>query len=268
MIDIKDIKSYNDNMIKGMEDKLFFLNHLPDQSYIFVDFGCADGTLINTMCNMESVHFPNVYIGYDTSETMINLAKTKWNWSKRDHVHFTTDWKEVETLVSGKFPKKVLILSSVIHEVYSYAESDEDIQKFWSILRSGIFDYIVIRDMLPTEDIDRSSNLDIYEKVIRNIKIPRERVQEFYDIWGDLTNNKNLIHFLLKYRWQINWDREVKENYFPIYLEELLDAFYDHNLDYLERFRVPFLDQYFKDTFDICLKDYTHCKLIFSKHIE
>lgn len=263
---IKDIKSYNDNMIKGIEDKLFFLNLLPENRYIFIDFGCADGILINTMCNMESLHFPNKYIGYDTSDVMIDLAKTKWNWSKRDDVYFTSDWKEVESIISGRFGKKVLILSSVIHEVYSYAKSSDDIQKFWSIVKSGLFDYIVIRDMLPTKDIDRDSNLDLYNRIFDNIKIPKERVKEFCDTWGDLTNNKNLIHFLLKYRWQINWDREVHENYFPIYLEELLDAFYDYNLDYLKRFRVPFLDEYFKKEFDITLKDYTHCKLIFSKH--
>ena len=35
-------------MAKGMEDKLFFLNELPkNYEYTFVDFGCADGTLIN-----------------------------------------------------------------------------------------------------------------------------------------------------------------------------------------------------------------------------
>lgn len=264
MTAIKDIKSYNDNMIKGIEDKLFFLNLLPKSRYIFVDFGCADGTLINTMCNIGS--FPNTYIGYDTSDIMINLAKTKWNWSKKDDVCFTSDWKEVESIISDKFSKKVLILSSVIHEVYSYAKSQEDIKDFWKIITSGIFDYIVIRDMLPTEDINRSSDENIYKNVIDKIKIPKERVKEFCDIWGNLTNNKSLIHFLLKYRWQINWDREVKENYFPIYLEELLDAFYNYNLDYLKRFRVPFLDEYFKKEFDITLEDYTHCKLIFSKY--
>lgn len=41
----KNITSYNLKMTKSLEDKLFFVEKFPkNENYIFVDFGCADGT--------------------------------------------------------------------------------------------------------------------------------------------------------------------------------------------------------------------------------
>ena len=43
----KNIEEYNERMAKSMEDKLFFVEKLPSiQNYLFVDFGCADGSMI------------------------------------------------------------------------------------------------------------------------------------------------------------------------------------------------------------------------------
>ena len=73
---------------------------------------------------------------------------------------------------------------------------------------------------------------------------------------------------MLKYRWKVNWDREVHENHFPIYVENLIKKITDkdfYKIDYLERFRVPFLDKCIKEDFGIELDDFTHIKAIFSK---
>ena len=91
---------------------------------------------------------------------------------------------------------------------------------------------------------------------------------EFEDIYGKLFKSwKNLLHFLLKYRWTINWNREVHENYFPIYVEDFLNKFEEkYNLNYLKRFRVPFLNTCWKTDFDINeneISDNTHIKTIF-----
>ena len=113
--DFKNILSYNENMAKGMEDKLFFLNELPkNHKYTFVDFGCADGTLINYLGSIYNNYYENTYIGYDISDTMIELAKSNFNSSAED-VLFTSDWKEVIDKLNseGNYKKKVLILSSV-----------------------------------------------------------------------------------------------------------------------------------------------------------
>lgn len=53
-------------------------------------------------------------------------------------------------------------------------------------------------------------------------------LRSFEDVWGDVcdvrarkVNVKNLIHFLVKYRYVENWEREVQENYFPVSQDRL-----------------------------------------------
>lgn len=273
-LDFKNIASYTENMAKGLADKMFFLNKLnisSKRSYLFVDFGCADGILISSLYEiLNSKGINAYYIGYDISETMIDLAKTKFNYNT-DKVMFTSDWEEVISKMN-EYPgkSKVLILSSVIHEVYSYAESDDDIDIFWHRVLDSDFDHICIRDMMVSKDINISAfKTNAYKKV--DYKIPainKYRIQ-FEDIYGKIYNWKNLIHFLLKYRWTINWDREVHENYFPIYIEDFLKKFEKkYNLTYFERFRVPFLDKCWLDDFSITDTEIfynTHIKTIFER---
>lgn len=281
-IDFANIQYYNKEMQKGMEDKLFFLQKLPqNQNYVFVDFGCADGSMINALTGIyENIHpqnANNIYVGYDISEEMIKLAKTNYHGPVNAKVCFTNDWLEVKkNMKQGTYVKRkyVLILSSVIHEVYSYALNTRDIEDFWNKVTSD-FDYVVIRDMCPSKDIDRKDNfkiVDQFRQLIYDDKtvVTEKQLKDFEARWGSLYNNKQLIHFLLKYRWKVNWDREVNENYFPIYVENLIDIMFCHEykIDYLERFRVPFLDKCIEEDFKGLFRfvnDFTHIKAIFSK---
>jgi len=266
----KNILAYNENMAKGMEDKLFFLNELPkDHEYTFVDFGCADGTLINYLVSIYNHYYTNTYIGYDISDTMIGLAKTNFNGNAGD-VLFTSNWGDVARKLSetGIHKKKVLILSSVIHEVYSYAEDEDDIKNFWRKVLDSNFDYICVRDMMCSKDLDRPADAYYKEKISttfnKSVSTLRNR-SEFVNYWGDFNNMKNIVHYLLKYRWNINWKRELQENYFPITVEDFLKEITNnnYNLTYFKRFRVPYLDECFKLDWDITLTDYTHTKAIF-----
>ena len=265
-----DLIYYNDNMRKGMEDKLFFLDNMDiskGKSYIFVDFGCADGILINTLYGiMEDAGINAYYIGYDISETMIDLAKTNFSHNA-SNVLFTTDWDKVAEKVSNfSSMESVLILSSVIHEVYSYSKYPSDITLFWERVLNTGFKYICVRDMMCSEDANREDK-DLFWILKEHIPFATTKsrlLREFEAIWGSTTNVKNLMHFLLKYRWVINWEREVEENYFPIYVSEFLEKFNEkYNLNYFNRFRVPFLDKRWKEDFDVELNDNTHIKAIF-----
>ena len=264
----ENLKVYNQNMAKGLEDKMFFLEHLPkEDGYVFVDFGCADGTLIDALYHSLSPR--NQYIGFDISEQMIDLARTKISESPKN-VLFTSDWNDVRYELLGNDKKKVLILSSVVHEVYSYAKSREDIDTFWKrVLETG-FDYICIRDMMVPSDT-RTTTTD--PSWINNINwdakgcVPIKRREQFVNKWGPIGNKHVALHYLLKYRWQINWEREVNENYFPIDIEDFLKQFESrYNLDYFQRFVVPFIKNAIYEDFCITLgdDDFTHIKAIFS----
>lgn len=259
-----NLDSYLENMAKGLEDKLFFMKYLPrNKNYIFLDFGCADGSLLQVLYhNFGNKH---IYVGYDISEQMIELANTK---SFTNEILFTSDWKVVVDKIehSEKHYKVVTILSSVVHEIYSYAKSEYDIKStFLNIINYS--DYICVRDMMYSKDLDRYADDEIYSRFPKDSE-KDVFLRDFEDRWGSIRNMKNLVHYLLKYKWKTNWKREVNENYFPVSIEDFLNIFKrDFNLIYFERFRVPYLEQYWKKDFDIELDDYTHLKAIFKLQI-
>lgn len=262
----KNIDSYNENMSKHIKDKLFWVDYLPEnKDYVIIDFGCADGAMINYLCeiNKESKQ-KNTYIGYDISETMIKIAKTNFHGDSSDDVVFTSSWDNVKNMLNfNKDKVKVLVLSSIIHEVYSYAETENDVDIFWDRVLNTGFDYIMVRDMMVSYDTIRKTASNDYDNLFLNGN--SKQLEEFQKIHGNVDIVKNMLHFLLKYRWKINWEREVAEDYFPIFIEDFLEIMKSYNIIYFERFRVQFLDDEIKKDFNIGLTDYTHVKGVFSK---
>ena len=71
--------------------------------------------------------------------------------------------------------------------------------------------------MCPSDDINRTADKsDVMKIRSKNHPVIKKELIDFSNKWGTIDNYKNLIHFLLKYRWKVNWNREVNENYFPI----------------------------------------------------
>lgn len=91
-------------------------------------------------------------------------------------------------------------------------------------------------------------------------------LNDFENKQGSIERNKNLLHFLMKYKYEKNWKREVLENYFPIPLEELLSMIPpSYQIVYKDVFALPFTKEAIKKDFDIDIKDTTHLKLILQK---
>lgn len=261
-----DIQSYTAAMAEEvvMLDKMFFLQELPEDETIttVVDFGCADGSLIYSLLGI----WPKVrFIGYDKSEEMIRFAKSKaQSLLKESQVLFTTDWDKAIRAVP-KEGKSLLILSSVIHEVYSYARNPEEIDTFWQRVFQSKFDYIAIRDMMISQN---ALKLKPSTQAIEQAWALQPRLVESFNQHQTPigTSVKDLIHFLIKSKWTINWDREVHENYFPITVEEFIESVNRsgmYHIDYLKRF-CP-LKQDVRYRFNIEIQENTHIKLILSR---
>lgn len=252
---IQNYSVYNEGMKKSLLDKIFFMDKIDAE--VIVDFGCADGTLIHFLHSL----FPEYkYIGYDTDEEMLNQAREKFD--EKDSVYFFSNWDEIEAVpIINK--NAAIILSSVIHEVYAYG-TRTDVDLVWERVFNSRFKYIIIRDMMPSISIDKKSEMNDVKNVLR--KGDPGQLREFEQIWGSIEQNKNLVHYLLKYRYLDNWNREVRENYFPLTREELLRTITDkYDITFHEHFVLPFLKKKVKEDFGIILKDNTHLKLILEK---
>lgn len=69
-MEIANLKVYNDNMRKSLLDKAYFLSFVDSDT--FIDFGCADGSLLKHIHEM----FPDKkLIGYDISLKCFKLQK-------------------------------------------------------------------------------------------------------------------------------------------------------------------------------------------------
>jgi len=261
-------------MTASMEDKLFFVDMLPDydsiskQRKLIVDFGCADGT----MTRMLSSIFSNDadVIGYDISTSMINLAKSKCDSGQEKNLMFTEHWDDVKAELNDKKKHcKVLILSSVIHEVYSYATKENSVSDFWDKVINSGFDYVVIRDMSLNEAMTNTiPSYFTMESLYAHLDIKYgDQLKDFEKIWGSIRKSKkNLYHFLLKYMWTINWDREVRENYFPLSTEELMEIMgKNYNLIFFSHFNIPFLVNKIENDIKHLIKidEPTHIKCIY-----
>lgn len=250
---INNYDVYNKRMDKSFQDKLFFLDKIKDNVEAIVDFGCADGALIRHLSELTNTKL----VGYDSDYNMIDIAKSETN---KDNCLFNEDFGEI--IEEEIIPQESLLnISSVIHEVYSYLDS-KDIEIFWDMVLDSNFKYISIRDLCASESINRPSNINDYTKLIQKAK-PRF-LSDFESVWGSVRENRNLIHYLLKYRFLENWDREVRENYFGLSLERLLSKIPmdKYEIIYFENYILPYTANKIKEDFDIELHDNTHVKLL------
>ena len=252
--EITQYDAYNERMAKSMLDKLFFLDKVDAQLY--VDFGCADGTLFKFMRPFAK---DAVLVGYDIDPKMCDAARANTG------DYYTDKWDIIAANVKAakdKGERTAIILNSVIHEVYNYCDPRQ-IDKFWKDVFGAGFDFIIIRDMIPSETVDRPSDINDVSKVWRKFR-HHKALRDFEGRWGGIESNKNLLHWFLKYQYlEPNWEREVKENYIPLYHEDLLSMPPDnYNIMYHEHYVLPHLKRLVKKDFGIELKDATHLKII------
>jgi SAM-dependent methyltransferase len=248
-----NLSGYTTEMRKSLVDKMFFLDKIEADS--FIDYGCADGTLLKFIRDL----FPDSnrqLFGYDISPEMLEIARLNG-----DNINFSNDFNAIRShLQSNKTKKNCLVLSSIIHEIYSYC-SRAEVAEFWNRVFNSNFDYISIRDMSVSKTTSRQSDVLAVARVrqIHDAAI----LDQWESIWGSLNENWSLTHFLLKYRYKDNWDREVRENYLPISYEELLGKIPNSYFPtYIDHFTLPYIRNRVRKDFGIELADRTHIKLI------
>lgn len=260
-IRISDFDHYTTEMKKSLIDKMFFMDKLDGSVRAILDFGCADGQLIGFLAAL----FPEEqFAGYDLSPDMVAAARE--NCKGLDNAVFFSDFNETMSFLreKGISPAETAVnLSSLIHEVYSYGTPDS-IEEFWHRINDSGFGYITIRDMCLDRTAHRPALKEDVLKVRRGCSA--EMIEDFEKRHGSLSDNYNLIHFLMKYRYIQNWERECAEDYLPLTLDRFAGNLSDgYEIIYFDHYILPFLAGTVKKDIGITLKDYTHIKFILKK---
>lgn len=257
MKNIKDYEVYNSKMEASLQEKLYFLNSLsPDVKYI-LDFGCANGVLLEAVSKAGYTCF-----GIDNEEAMQNLAKKRLGSS----VQIYSSLEEYMSKNSDKVKHTAIILSSVIHEIFSYSSLSDALLLLKSIFQVG-FKQICIRDM--------SFNEFLYYSFAESADIEKIKTHSLYpsykgNLGHEVSTNADLYHFLLKYNYGYNWERELFENYVPYSMEELLSIFnvcmgnLPYHMSYFEHKLLEYTRNKVYEDFGIAMNKSTNYKLIYS----
>lgn len=247
MTPIADMDTYTAGMRKSIQDKLWFIDKVADKVDSVVDYGCADGALLYEIHNI----CPSIRLyGYDNNVEMLQRASTLCPFATYS-----------QRTIKAPDSKSLLVVSSVFHEIYSYST---DIKaECASIFNSG-YRYIAIRDMFYTKAAVRKADGYKISSVLR--KEPQSKIQDFERFHGPITENVNFLHYLLKYRYTENWEREVKENYFPQSLEEFLSNIpQEYKIASVQPYTLPFTRTKIHRDFGFWLEDTTHAQILLEK---
>ena len=256
---IKDRNLYVEQMNNSISEKLNFFSSAPHTD-AYIDFGCAEGELLR---RLSANGVGSVHIGYDKCKKMIKAAQQNHD---NKNISFYEDLDKVyvdshRIRNSGK--TSTLIFSSVFHEIFHYCDAQE-LHKLFSSILSLPCDRIMIRDMVD----DSLLNYDADKSTIQSIRknAPINLLYDFEKLWGKIKTQKQLLHFLLKYKYENNWDYENKENYFS-FLEKRLTRWLENsykltiNVSYIPEF----IQKSIMDDYGIEINDFTHKLLIYEK---
>lgn len=261
LVPIANYDIYTNGMRKSMADKLWFLNKIKGAEAI-VDYGCADGSLIG--CMADATHCSFDFAGLDIDNEMLDRARGRYPFAQ-----FVRP-EQVGSL-EVNVERACLNCSSVIHEVYSY-NSAKDISRFWNFVFDTGFQYITIRDMAVSRAdlakmapgfssiVDRICSDEEVRKRFEEFLLPSRRVRGAVGI-------KEVVHFLLKYRYVDNWERELQENYLPLYKEDIVALIPKdkYRIRYMEHYTLPFLKEKILEDFGIEFNVKTHYKILLEK---
>lgn len=260
MEQIADYSHYTRLMRNGFYDKLWFVDKIFGDWHTLVDYGCADGFFTKLL---GSIYPDKQIIGYDSDPKMVETAQ--YTGQKMANVTFTN------TPPKGD----LLVLSSVLHELYSYG-TEEEIKGFWQYVYGTGFKFIVIRDMcellqppLPESTLKRCAK-KVTDWAYKNHLLGE--IYRFEELFGPIAaSSKNLTHFLLKYLYinSPNWNREIAEDYMSVHILDIINAKpADYEFTHREGYNLPYLRMKWLQDFQIGDIQETHCKIIIEKKHE
>lgn len=267
-----NLSIYTTEMSKSIWDKSFFMDKIIGAKVV-LDFGCADGAMIRFLAPL----FPSItFIGYDINSELIRQAQfaiDDFDFTPNMTFYNSEEFDIMIANIKNKFSSDEICInfSSVLHEIFSsHMEGRATIKYLVEQLRPR---YITIRDMYFSSKGYGHDGCYLYEhevdNILNNLNIDKEYSKQFENVFGSLTNPRNLIHFLMKYQWKDNgWKDEMEETYFSwnfSKIDRTLWNYDDYTIIFEAEYMLPYLRQIWKDSGLDCEAYTTHAQFILER---
>lgn len=269
MDEIHNLDIYLKRMAATLADKCWWVEQLPPDIDTVVDYGCAQGDLALYLGKTNPGRFH--YIGIDNSPAMLALIE-----KNRDRLFGDAKVAFYESIAGiadrCDTGRAVLVLNSVMHEVFSYLTDEEQEALLADMFGAG-FRFVAIRDMnMPRLDaapfdfdgaqsvIERSPSAGMWNEY--NVYLNGARRGEH---WG--SRALRVAEFLLKYKYIDNWDREMKETYYWDWLR-MTERFWrkeGYRVAVDLKFHIPFLRHQINADFGFDFPFDTHRKILLTR---
>jgi 2-polyprenyl-3-methyl-5-hydroxy-6-metoxy-1,4-benzoquinol methylase len=239
---MKDSPGYLSRMSNSLGDKLRIGEFLAASGESVLDVGCADGAVTKALASSMP---GNRFKGIDIDASFIAFAKNDPEPNAVFRCCFLRDLLLTEERFSA------VTFMSVLHEFFSYGSGITSVVKALADARELLTSEgrIIIRDMaLPKPG---SELISVVHKV-RNQTAFAKQLQDFEVCFGELSIH-SVNHFLLKYFYTNNWERECPENYTPVSFEEYREIFNVLRMDvhHAESYLLPFLKDKWAQDFQL-----------------
>jgi len=257
--EMPDPEGYLARMKAPLREKLKIGQFIPAHAKTVVDVGCADGTVTLALAEM----MPNVhFLGIDLDADFIELARQEA--SKRGIKNVTFECVYLRELLARPERYDVVLFCSVWHEFFSYGEGISTIVKALADAHELLNPRgrIAGRDMILSKYTATSDLRVAAMRAKIEAKANPQLLRDFVEQYGPLDNVANVNHFLLKYMYDDNWERELFENYIGVWLEEYEQIFklLGMQLEYVRSYTLAFLENKWASDFGLTEDEITQFK--------
>lgn len=219
---MKDPRGYLDRMEKPLQEKLRVAEFIDPKATDLLDVGCANGAVTNGLAHM----FPNAKVqGIDLNEDFINEAIAR---TQNDEHGAAFQKIYLHEIMEQPQRYDAVTFVSVAHEFFSYGHREPSVMTAMAdayvLVKPG--GRVIVRDMILSERMKESTipAVSVIEK-IRSHPEMAQRIADFENVFGKMESLFSVNHFLLKYMYTENWQRECPEDYVPISREKYEQLF-------------------------------------------
>lgn len=240
---------YLERMAKPLREKLRVARYIHPRAKIILDVGCADGAVTLALAELNP---DKRFLGIDLDADFIALAEQQARQRGLGNVRFERVYLRQLLARAERFDSVLFI--SVLHEFFSYGEGISSVLKALADAEELLVPGgdVVIRDMILLEYSKHTGYL--VESMLARIAAKSAlagRLRDFSQFFGPVESIYALNHFLLKYMYEENWEREGPEHYVPVTVEAYENIFSLLGMELVLRDSqlLPFLRQKWIDDF-------------------